>query len=137
MYEHHSHPVVPRRRFFVRVLLHFAAATLLLAFSLALGMWGYMHYESQGPTEAFLNASMLLGGMGPIDNPRTHDGKLFAGIYALYCGLIFLVAAGVILSPVLHRMLHTLQWTGKGSPAHHPSSPASSTPPGQTPTQVL
>lgn len=117
MYEHHSHPIVPRRRFAVRVLLHIAAAGVLVGFSLALGMWGYMHFDGENAVEAFLNASMLLGGMGPVDNPTTEAGKIFAGLYALYCGLILLVAVAVILSPILHRMLHTLHWTGRsGAP---------------------
>jgi hypothetical protein len=81
-------------------------AVLLLGVSLWLGMLGYEHFEGLPWRAAFLNASMLLGGMGPIDNPRTDAGKLFAGWYALYAGLVFLVAVGVMLAPVVHRMLH-------------------------------
>jgi len=113
VYEHHSHPIAPRRRFALRVLLHLAAAGGLVGFSLALGMWGYMHFDGEDSVEAFLNASMLLGGMGPVDNPNSQAGKIFAGLYALYCGLVLLVAVAVILSPILHRMLHTLHWTGR------------------------
>lgn len=58
--------------------------------------------------DAFLNASMLLGGMGPVDTPCTFGGKLFAGFYALYCGLVVIIAAGVILAPIVHRILHRL-----------------------------
>jgi len=57
--------------------------------------------------DAFLNASMLLGGMGPVTVPVTFGGKLFAGLYALYCGLAVILVAGVILAPVAHRILHT------------------------------
>jgi hypothetical protein len=60
--------------------------------------------------DAFLNASMLLGGMGPVDAPRTSAGKLFAGIYALYAGLVFLVIVGIILAPIVHRILHRFHW---------------------------
>ena len=89
-----------------RLLRHAALATLLLAASLALGMAGYAHFEHLGWVDAFENTCMLLGGMGPVVNPVTPAGKLFAGCYALYAGLLFIVTAGVVLAPVLHRMLH-------------------------------
>lgn len=108
MYEHRSSPLLPPRRFLLRVLRHFALAGALLAFSLGLGMAGYAHYEHLDWRDAFLNAAMLLGGMGPVNNPVTPAGKLFAGCYALYAGLIFIVTAGIILAPVVHRMLHLL-----------------------------
>ena len=60
--------------------------------------------------DAFLNAAMLMGGMGPVDAPRTDGGKLFAGVYALYAGLVFLVGAGLIFAPVVHRVLHKFHW---------------------------
>jgi hypothetical protein len=108
MYEHHRSPLLPPRRFALRVLRHFALAVLLLAVSLWLGMAGYEHYEQLAWRDAFLNAAMLLGGMGPVNNPVTPAGKLFAGCYALYAGLMFIVSAGIILAPVVHRMLHLL-----------------------------
>ena len=74
--------------------------------SLLLGIWGYAHYEGLGWRDAFLNAAMLLGGMGPVDPPRTDGGKLFAGLYALYAGLVFLIAIAIVLAPVMHRVLH-------------------------------
>jgi hypothetical protein len=69
-------------------------------------MVGYAAFEGLGWLDAFLNASMLLGGMGPVEQPRTTGGKLFAGAYALYSGLVFLVAAGIVLAPVVHRQMH-------------------------------
>jgi len=69
-------------------------------------MWGYMHFERLRLLDAFLNAAMLLGGMGPIEQPQTDGGKLFAGIYALYAGLVVLAVAGIILAPMMHRFLH-------------------------------
>jgi hypothetical protein len=108
MYEHRSHPLLAPRRFLLRVLRHFALAAALLAFSLSIGMAGYEHYEHLPWRDAFLNAAMLLGGMGPVNNPVTPAGKLFAGCYALYAGLIFIFAAGIILAPLVHRMLHLL-----------------------------
>lgn len=69
-------------------------------------MVGYRVFESLAWIDAFLNAAMLLGGMGPIDAPRTEFGKLFAGAYALYCGLVVVISAGIILAPIGHRLLH-------------------------------
>ena len=85
----------------------------LLVFSLALGMWGYEHFESLPWPDSFLNTAMLLGGMGPVDPPHTEGGKIFAGLYALYAGLILIVAAGLFLAPVVHRIVHLFHWTGK------------------------
>ena len=82
----------------------------LLLGSLALGMAGYMYFEHLPWRDAFLNAAMLLGGMGPVDPPKSDGGKLFAGLYALYAGLLILVTAGVVLAPVLHRLLHRFHW---------------------------
>jgi hypothetical protein len=89
---------------------HFGIAAILVALSLLVGMWGYEHYERLQWRDAFLNAAMLLGGMGPVDDPKTDDGKLFAGFYALYAGLVFLVIAGLLLAPVVHRVLHRFHW---------------------------
>jgi hypothetical protein len=106
VYEHRRSPPLSPRQFLWRLLRHFALAALLLLGSLALGMLGYEHYERLAWRDAFLNAAMLLGGMGPVNNPATPAGKLFAGCYALYAGLIFIVTAGILLAPVVHRMLH-------------------------------
>jgi hypothetical protein len=78
--------------------------------SLLIGMIGYVYLEGLSWLDAFLNAAMLLGGMGPIHSPSTPGGKLFAGVYALYAGLVFLVGAGVLAAPIVHRALHTLHW---------------------------
>jgi hypothetical protein len=82
----------------------------LVLVSLLIGMAGYMHYEQLAWRDAFLNAAMLLGGMGPVESPHTAGGKLFAGVYALYAGLVFLVATGVVFAPVVHRLLHKFHW---------------------------
>lgn len=92
--------------FFLRLALFFGLATVIVGGSLAVGMWGYAHYESLAWRDAFLNAAMLLGGMGPVEQPQTPGGKVFAGFFALYAGLVFLVAAGLILAPVIHRIMH-------------------------------
>lgn len=73
-------------------------------------MAGYAHFEHLAWRDAFLNTAMLLGGMGPVDSPRTNGGKLFAGLYALYAGLVFLITAAVTVAPVVHRLLHKFHW---------------------------
>lgn len=110
MYEHRRTRPLPGRRFVLRLAGHFAIAAVLVALSLLVGMWGYEHFEHLRWRDAFLNAAMLLGGMGPVDDPKTDEGKLFAGFYALYAGLVFLVIAGLLLAPVVHRVLHRFHW---------------------------
>jgi len=110
MYEPKAHRPIPRRRFVRRIALHAVAAAALLSLSLAIGMAGYMCFEHLAWRDAFLNAAMLMGGMGPVDAPRTDDGKLFAGLYALYAGLIFLVTVGLVFTPVVHRLMHKFHW---------------------------
>lgn len=110
MYEHKAHQPIPRKRFVKRVLLHIAAALVLLLFSLLLGMAGYEYFERLPWRDAFLNSAMLLGGMGPVNAPQTDGGKVFAGLYALYAGLAFLIGAGVVFTPILHRVMHKFHW---------------------------
>jgi hypothetical protein len=89
-----------------RLGAHSAVALALAGGSLWIGMAGYHYFEGLSYLESFLNASMLLGGMGPVDMPKTDAGKLFAGAYALYAGLLFLVLTAILLAPVFHRVLH-------------------------------
>jgi hypothetical protein len=93
-----------------RMLGHLAASLAMVLVSLACGMAGYEYFEGLAWPDAFENSAMLLGGMGPVNSPVTFGGKLFAGVYALYCGLLFLVIAAVIIAPVLHRVLHHFHW---------------------------
>ena len=106
MYERRRQKPLSPRDSALRLLRHCGSALGLLGVSLWLGMAGYEHYEHLPARDAFLNASMLLGGMGPVDNPHTPGGKVFAGWYALYAGMVFIVAVSIILAPLLHRMLH-------------------------------
>ena len=105
----HTKPI-STRRFLLRMLSHGGAALILVIISIAVGMAGYSHYESLEWRDAFLNASMLLGGMGPVEAPHTPHGKIFAGCFALYAGLVFIVSAGVILAPLVHRIIHAFHW---------------------------
>ena len=83
-----------------------AVGLVMVVVSLAAGMAGYAYFEGLGWIDSFLNAAMILSGMGPVHNPDTAGGKLFAGIYALYSGFAVLVIAAVIFAPAVHRMLH-------------------------------
>ncbi|WP_460713446.1 hypothetical protein [Lysobacter terrae] len=113
IFEHRAQPVIPLRQFIVRLAYSSIIAIALIAVSLFIGMIGYHTLEDLRWIDAFLNASMLLGGMGPVDVPVTAGGKLFAGLYALYCGLAVIFAAGVILAPVAHRILHRFHMEGR------------------------
>ena len=105
-FEHRSQPLLPTHRFAVRMFGSVAAAAALVVLSLALGMLGYHGLVHLNWMDSFLNASMLLGGMGPVNEPVTNLGKLFAGMYALYSGLVVIFVAGIILAPLAHRVLH-------------------------------
>jgi hypothetical protein len=111
MYETRAEKPLPRLGFAKRLLLHLLAALGLLAVSLGVGMGGYAYFEHLSAVDAFLNAAMLLGGMGPVDAPTSVGGKLFAGTYALYAGLVFIVSAALIFTPIVHRVLHRFHWT--------------------------
>jgi hypothetical protein len=87
---------------------HVLFGVFLILFSLGIGMLGYHFFEGLTWLDALLNASMILSGMGPVDTVSTAGGKLFASIYALFSGVLFLVAAGVMVAPVVHRILHRL-----------------------------
>lgn len=106
MFEHHSQPLLPRRAFLRRFGRFALAALLLVAVSWAIGIMGYRILEGMSWIDATLNAAMLLGGMGPVDPLHTDAGKLFASFYALFSGIVFLVAVGVLIAPILHRLLH-------------------------------
>lgn len=105
-FEHRNDPLLPQPRFFVRLSKFFGIGMALFLFSLLLGMVGFHAFEHLSWIDAYLNASMLLGGMGPVNMPVTFAGKFFAGSYALFCGLIVIMVAGIMLAPVAHRFLH-------------------------------
>ena len=108
MYEHRSEPLLPRKLFFRRLFKHSAWALLIILISLGIGMAGYHFIERLSWVDALLNASMILGGMGPVNELHSNSGKIFASIYALYSGIAFLVITGIIFAPVAHRFLHHL-----------------------------
>jgi hypothetical protein len=106
MYEHYAQPLLPPVRFLMRLARSAAIAAALIGFSLGLGVLGYHNFERLGWIDSLLDASMILGGMGPVHPIETTAGKLFASFYALFSGVAFLTMAAVLVAPVLHRFLH-------------------------------
>ncbi len=106
MFEHRSRQLLSRPAF-LRRQAHYAVLALgIIGASLLVGMLGYHELEGLAWIDAFVNAAMLLGGMGPIGELHTDAGKFFAGFYALYCGVVLLLSLGVLFAPVIHRLLH-------------------------------
>jgi hypothetical protein len=111
MYESRHTPPISFGKFLLRLMWHGFVVLILVGLSLLVGMVGYHHIEHMEWLDAFLNTSMLLGGMGPVKTEGlSSDGKLFAGIYALYAGLCFIAVISIMLSPVIHRMMHSFHW---------------------------
>ena len=122
MYEHRNEPLISRGAFLRRMINHGGVAALLIGISLGLGVAGYHFFESLPWIDSLVNASMILGGMGPVDPLHTVAGKLFASFYALYSGLIFLVVVGVVFAPVLHRALHHFHLEATGNDGEDPAT---------------
>lgn len=101
---------IPANAFAIRLLKTLGVILLFVGVSLIAGMVGYHHLEGLSWVDSFLNASMILGGMGPVDPMKTDAGKIFAGAYALYSGLAFLVMAGLLFGPIAHRVLHRFHY---------------------------
>ncbi len=106
MFEHRSERLLSRREFAARQFRHSVIAALLILGGWAIGVAGYMGFESMGFIDAVLNAAMILGGMGPVGELHTTGGKLFASFYAVFSGVGFIGATGVLFAPVFHRFLH-------------------------------
>lgn len=106
MFEHKKEPLLPRRKYVHRVTRHGLLALAIIFSSVTIGVLGYHLFEGFNWIDSILNASMILGGMGPVNELRTNAGKIFASGYALFSGIIFLVAVGVLFVPVFHRFLH-------------------------------
>ena len=103
-----SDPLASHSEFVGRLAVNVLVATLFLAVALGVGMLGYRATEGMAWIDAFLNSAMLIGGMGPVTDLSTDEGKLFAGVFAIGCGLVLVFASGVVLAPVVHRVLHAL-----------------------------
>jgi hypothetical protein len=106
MFEHRSKPLLQWTEFIKRMMFFAFLSSGFVMFSLFAGMIGYRIFEKFSWVDAFVNAAMLMGGMGPVNELHTDAGKIFAGAYSLYCGLVFIIAVGFLVAPVFHRFLH-------------------------------
>ncbi len=127
-FEHRQESLLPRPLFLRRMARWSIAAGVVLVGSLALGVCGYHFIEGLPWIDALLNASMILGGMGPVDPLRSEGGKLFASFYALYSGLAIISIAGLLIAPLVHRLLHKFHLEGRAAGAN-PKKPRRRTPP--------
>jgi hypothetical protein len=108
LYEHKKARLLTKREFTIRVVRHLYLALAAFGFALGLGVMGYHHYANLNWTDSLLNASMILGGMGPVDTLPDDAAKIFASMYALFSGLVFIGVTGVLFAPFLHRIMHHL-----------------------------
>ena len=112
MYEHHREPLISREAFLRRIARSGGLASVVVLAALFLGVSGYHWIEGLPWVDSILNAAMILGGMGPVAELHTTAGKLFAAAYALFSGLMFIVVAGLLFAPVIHRFLHKFHLEG-------------------------
>jgi hypothetical protein len=105
-FEHRRQQVISRRRFAGRMLKAIGLWLALTIAGLVIGMAGYAEFEDMSVTDAYVNAAMILSGMGPVGELKTTAGKLFAGSYAIFSGLVIVIATGFVLAPIFHRVLH-------------------------------
>lgn len=108
IFEHKDKPLISTSRFYKRQLKFFAYAFMLLFISLSIGMVGYRLFTGMDWVDAYLNAAMVLGGMGPVDIMPNNAAKIFAGSYAIFSGVVFLTTVAVLFAPLVHRLLHTM-----------------------------
>jgi hypothetical protein len=114
MFEHHTKPLLPRKVYYQRLVRHAVLGIIVIVVSLGLGMIGYHVFENLPWVDAFVNAAMILSGMGPVATLQTDAGKIFAGCYALFSGLTLVAILGIIFAPVVHRALHRFHLEDEG-----------------------
>ena len=114
MYEHRTKPLLPRKVYYQRLARHAALGLIVISGSLGIGMVGYHAFEKMPWIDAFVNAAMILSGMGPVATLQTNAGKLFAGCYALFSGIALITILGIIFAPVVHRFLHKFHLEDEG-----------------------
>lgn len=108
MYENRKQPIISRKRFMQRMSNNLLVSLAILAISLGIGVLGFHGLNDSSWIDSLHNASMLLGGMGPVVEMKTDGAKLFSSLYALFCGVVFITNIGVLLAPLIHRIFHRL-----------------------------
>jgi len=112
--EHRGHKLLSHPRFLLRMLLAMLIWAGLTLFGLVVGMSGYAYFEDMSFADAYVNAAMILSGMGPVGELKSTAGKIFAGSYAIFSGLVIVIATGFVLAPLFHRVLHRFHVEQKG-----------------------
>lgn len=105
-FENRRQPLAPPALFTARLTRHLLWGVGFIVVWLAIGMAGYMASKPMTLVDAFLNAAMILSGMGPVTTDLPAGGKIFAGFYAIVSGILIIAVAGFVLAPVIHRLLH-------------------------------
>ena len=113
MYEHKTKPLLSKRQFFQRLLQHGAYGLLAITVALGIGVLGYRLIGNLSWVDSILNASMILGGMGPVNSLDSDAAKLFSSAYALFSGLFFIGIAALLITPFAHRLLHRMHLEDK------------------------
>lgn len=113
MFETKNQKIITPFNFYKRFVQSILHGFLLIAGALLIGMVGYRHFENMSWIDAYENAAMILSGMGPVKELTTNAGKIFAGTYALFSGIVFLITFAIIFAPVLHRFLHRFHLENK------------------------
>jgi len=108
MFEHRTHRLLSWPKFLRRAARHLLLGVLIVCVALSIGVIGYHALGGLGWIDAFLNAAMILGGMGPVDRMEADGAKIFAALYALFSGLVLIAVMGVVLAPWVHRLLHVI-----------------------------
>jgi hypothetical protein len=106
MYEAKHRPLIPTHAFARRMLCHLFLGVGIILFSLFVGMWGYHYFEGLDWVSSYESAAMILSGMGPVSPLYTDEGKIFAGTFALFSGVIFLIVIAIFIAPLFHRFFH-------------------------------
>lgn len=110
MYERYNQAPVSRRRFRLRLALHAFAALALCLASIAAGAAGFVFLEGMDWSRGLLNATMIISGLGPAEVPETTQAKIFASVFSLYAGFVFVAMSGILIAPIAHRLLHYFHW---------------------------
>lgn len=106
MFESRRQPLLSRRAFAGRMVKHLLFSAAIVSLALLIGILGYHFIAGFGWVDSLLNASMILGGMGPVGELKTDAAKLFASMYALFSGLVFIGISAMLAAPIIHRVLH-------------------------------
>jgi sterol desaturase/sphingolipid hydroxylase (fatty acid hydroxylase superfamily) len=112
-FERREEKLLPPKAFYKRLFVFGVLSLGIILLSLILGILGYMSFEGMSLVDAFLNAAMLMGGMGPVTVLYTDNGKIFAGLYAIYCGFVLIFSVAIFMTPIFHRLLHHFHLEGR------------------------